>query len=44
MSPKFELVKRYYDTGLWGIDRVYNAVSKWITSEEYYEITGEKYE
>lgn len=43
MSNKFELVKQYYDGGLWNIDRVYNAVGKWITSDEYFKITGEKY-
>ena len=35
MSPKFELVKRYYDEGLWSAERVRNAVGKWITQEEY---------
>lgn len=35
MSPKFELVKRYYDEGLWSEARVRNAVGKWITQEEY---------
>ncbi len=44
-SPKFELVKYYYDTiidgqRLWSIDRVWNAVGKWITEAEYFEITG----
>ena len=42
-SPKFELVKHYYDTGLWSKARVYKAVGKWITAEEYEEITGEPY-
>ena len=45
MSEKFELVKRYYDRGLWNEYRVRMAVVKgWITPEEYEEITGEKYE
>lgn len=39
-SPNFEKVKGYYDNGLWSIDRVWNAVGKWITADEYYEITG----
>ncbi len=39
-SPNFEKVKGYYDNGLWSIDRVWNAVGKWITEEEYFEITG----
>ena len=42
-SPNFEKVKNYYDEGLWSIERVYNAVGKWITPEEYEEITGEPY-
>lgn len=44
MKTKFEKVKIYYDNGLWGIDRVRNAVVKnWITAEEFEEITGEPY-
>lgn len=44
-SPKFELVKSYYDRGLWSIDRVRKAVScGWITAEEFAEITGQPYE
>ena len=43
MSPKYETVKTYYDSGLWSIDRVYNAVGKWITKAEYKQITGETY-
>lgn len=43
-SPKFELVKKYYDNGLWSITAVRNAVAKgWITAEEFKEITGEDY-
>lgn len=42
MSNKYEKVKKYYDTGLWGINRVRDAVIKeWITPEEFYEITGQ---
>lgn len=45
MSKKFDLVKRYYDQGLWSKARVRNAVVKeWITAEEYELITGEVYE
>lgn len=41
---KFELVKKYYDKGLWNITRVKNAVVKsWITEEQFKEITGEDY-
>jgi uncharacterized XkdX family phage protein len=44
MSPKFEKVKRYYDSGLWNKKMVRNAVVKgWITAEEYTIITGEVY-
>lgn len=43
MSDKFEMVKKYYDNGLWSIDRVWNVVGKAITEEEYKEITGFDY-
>lgn len=43
-SKNFAKVKGYYDKGLWSKERVYNAVGKWITPEEYKEITGEPYE
>ena len=44
-SPKFELVKNYYETGRWSKKAVRNAVAKgWITAEEYEEITGEEYD
>ena len=39
-SPKFDLVKSYYDRGLWSADRVRKAVGKWITAEECAEILG----
>ena len=39
----FDRVKMYYDKGLWSKERVYNAVGKVITAEEYEEITGEPY-
>lgn len=41
---KFELVKSYYEKKLWSKEQVYMAVNKWISAEEYFEITGEKYE
>lgn len=45
MSRKFDLVKHYYDAGLWVMERVKNAVIKgWITEEEYRQITGEGYQ
>lgn len=44
-SPKFEMVKGFYDKGLWNMKAVRNAVVKgWITAAEYEEITGEVYE
>lgn len=44
-SPKYELVKSYYDSGLWKKKAVKNAVVKgWVTLEEYVEIVGENYE
>lgn len=44
MSPKFNKVKGYYDSGLWNKTMVKNAVKKgWITAEEYQLITGEPY-
>lgn len=40
-SPHFELVKHYYDRGLWSIERVAKAVEcGWITAAEYETITG----
>ena len=44
MSDKYELVKGYYDRGLWSKERVHTAVGKWITAAEYKEITGEDYQ
>ena len=42
---KFELVKDYYERGLWSLVRVRNAVVKgWITPEEYESIAGLPYE
>ena len=43
-SPKFELVKGYYDIGEWKKKAIKNAVKRnWITADEYEEITGEPY-
>ena len=45
MSKKYNLVKKYYDKGLWKIGAVRNAVVKeWITEEVSRAITGETYE
>lgn len=43
-SPRFETVRRYYERGLWSVERVAKAVvCGWITAEEYEEIVGEPY-
>ena len=44
MSVNYEKVKSYYEKGLWDKDRIYKAVGRWITSEEYRDITGEEYQ
>lgn len=44
MSKHFKKVKGYFDSRLWSIERVRNAVVKgWITAEEFKMITGEVY-
>lgn len=44
MSKNFPKVKKYYDSGLWNVTMVRNAVVKgWITELEFYNITGEQY-
>ena len=42
-SNNFEKVKNFYKMGIWSEKMVWNAVGKWITPEEYKEITGEDY-
>ena len=43
-SEKFEKVKYYYQVSKsWNLSMVRNAVGKWITEEEYTEITGLEY-
>lgn len=38
-SKKFNIVKYYYDNGLWNKEMVKLAIDKnWITEEEYNEI------
>nr|WP_316620514.1 XkdX family protein [uncultured Ruminococcus sp.] len=45
MSKHFKKVKGYYDSGLWNLERVRNAVVKgWITAEEFKIITLGNYE
>lgn len=38
MSLNYQLVKYYYDRGMWSADRVRKAVGKWITQAEADEI------
>ena len=43
-SKKFSKVKYYYDNKkYWSKTAVRNAVGRWITEDEYKEITGEDY-
>lgn len=43
-SARYGLVKKYYVSKLWSIERLRKAVMcKWITADEYKEITGEEY-
>lgn len=43
MSKNFNKVKNYYNKHLWTKKMVWNAVNRWITAEEYKQITGEEY-
>ncbi len=43
-SKNFSKVKQYYDRKLWSLTKVASAVGKWITAEEYEEITGKEFE
>lgn len=44
MSKHYEQVKKYYQKGLWSLERVRNAVIKcWITESEFYLITQMDY-
>ena len=43
-SIKFNKVKKYFNSNLWDITMVRNAVvHNWITESEFEEITSEKY-
>ncbi len=44
MSKNFDKVKGFYDAELWSLGMVRNAIGRWITAEEFQEITGEEYE
>lgn len=43
MSKNYKKVKNFYSKKLWNKKMVWNAVGRWITAEEYKEITGEDY-
>lgn len=43
MSKNYNKVKNYYNAGLWSLGMVRNAVGRWITAEEFAEITGQDY-
>ncbi len=42
-SKNFEKVKKFYKMGVWSEKMVENAVDKWITTDEFKEITGKDY-
>lgn len=42
-SKNFKKVKEFYKNGIWSKKMTWNAVGKWITPEEYKEITWEDY-
>lgn len=44
MKKKFNKVKGFYDEKLWNLYMVSNAVDRWITADEFQEITGKEYE
>ena len=44
MSDRYELVKGYFDSGLWSEAQVRNAALKnWITEDEFENITGKPF-
>lgn len=44
MSKLYSRIKKWYEDGLWSVQKVREAVEGgWITPEEFYEITGEVY-
>lgn len=44
MSKNFEKVKSFYAAKLWSFGMVRNAVDRWITADEFQEVTGKEYE
>ena len=43
-SEKFPTVSEHYKNHLWNEQMVKNAVGRWITADEYTEITGKPLE
>lgn len=43
-SKNFKTVSEYYKNHLWNETMVRNAVGRWITAQEYTEITGKPME
>ncbi|WP_349947353.1 XkdX family protein [Lacrimispora sp. BS-2] len=43
MSKNYDKVKEFYDAKLWSVGMVWNAVDRWITEDEFKEITGKEY-
>ena len=42
-SKHYSEVKEWFKTGCWNERRVRLAVNRWITADEYKEITGKTY-
>ena len=42
-SKNFLKVENHYRNGFWTIERVRAVVGKWITEEEFKEITGQDF-
>ncbi len=42
-SPNYDLVRGFYNAELWKISWVHDAVGKWVTADEFLEITGKEY-
>lgn len=42
-SKNYDKVASYFEKGLWDENRVRQAVGRWITKDEYEEITNNRY-
>lgn len=42
-SKNYKKVKKFCKMGIWSEKMAWNAVGKWITPDEYKEITGKDY-